>query len=587
MKSAKSSQYPLFTTHDDPKDAVVASHRLLIRAGFMRKQASGFYTYLPFALLVHQKIENIIRDELNKAGAIEVKLPVLTEAGFWQKSGRWDVMGKEMMRLTDRHQNPFALGPTHEEAMTDLAAGILKSYKQLPINLYQIGTKYRDEIRPRYGLIRCREFVMKDGYSFHINDESLDETYQKMRIAYRNIFNRCGLQALSVQADSGNMGGSDSEEFMVPSEIGEETLLISGLEENDFKSNQEKTEFIPANPYTVEKSNGNAEKVNTPNVKSVEDVACFLKANVKNFIKTVIYESLEKVVIAFIPGDRDLNEVKLKNKSNMTDIEMASPEAILAVTGAAPGFAGPFRLPVKNHDKITVNNMAKQVMIFYDRNLVSRGNLISGGNENDTHFINLQEGRDFTIPEEQKNLDLVQAKDGDLVPGNISKTLTSTKGIEVGHIFKLGPKYTKAFNLTVLDKDGKAVTPIMGTYGIGVGRTTATVVEQNHDEKGIIWPESISPFQIYLVGIFKGEEQKDRIDDLYNELLKKGYSVYYDDRSENPGIKFNDAELVGFPWIVIAGKNYLSTGEIEIKNRRTHEKIIGNFNDISKYITLL
>jgi prolyl-tRNA synthetase len=590
-KSQKASQLPLFTAHEDPKDAVVASHKLLTRAGFIRKQASGFYIMMPFAVIIQQNIENIIRDEMNKAGAVEVKLPVLTDAELWKTSQRWEIMGSEMMRMTDRHKNPFALGPTHEESMTTLAASFLKSYKQLPLNLYQIGTKYRDEMRPRYGLIRCREFTMKDAYSFHMDGESLDETYKKMRVAYKNIFNRCGLQTIAVHADSGAMGGSDSEEYMVPSEIGEETLLVSGYEEHDYKSNSEKTEFIPAIPYEKKSSSGEAKKVETPNVKTVEDVAIFLKADIRNFIKTVIYENENFVFICFIPGDRDLNEAKLKNVSGQPEFEMASPETIQIVTGSIPGFAGPYELPVKHGQKIKIStqvkngdNLEKEVRIYFDRNLAGRGDLVSGGNQNDTHFIHLQEGRDFTIPDDQKNLDLVLAREGDLVPGSLDKKLQSTKGIEVGHIFKLGYKYTKAFKLTVLDKNGKAHMPTMGTYGIGVGRTMATAVEQNHDDKGIIWPASISPFQIYLVGIFKGDEQKAAIDDLYEKLSAMGLSIYYDDRNENPGVKFNDADLVGFPWQFTVGKNFISGGEIEIKNRRTGEKSTAKLETIEKFI---
>jgi len=579
MNSKKATEFPLFTAHEDPKDAVVASHKLLTRAGFIRKQASGFYIQMPFALMIQQNIEEIIRDEMNKAGAIEVKLPVLTDAELWKTSARWDAMGSEMMRLTDRHKNPFVLGPTHEESMTTLAASFLKSYKQLPMNLYQIGIKYRDEIRPRYGLIRCREFTMKDAYSFHMDDESLDETYRKMRVAYKNVFNRCGLQTIAVQADSGAMGGSASEEYMVPSEIGEETLLVSGFEETDYKSNSEKTEFIPAIPYDVKTSTGEAKRVDTPNVKTVEDVAAFLKAGIQNFIKTVIYENTHVVIICFLPGDRDINEAKLKNISGQSEIEMASAETIQAVTGAIPGFAGPLGLKVQHGQKINVSSgeknpsaTNKEVRIYFDRNLAGRGDLISGGNQDDTHYVGLQEGRDFTIPADGKDLDLVLAKEGDRVPGQPGKTLQSTKGIEVGHIFKLGYKYARAFKLSVLDKNGKAHMPTMGTYGIGVGRTMATVVEQNHDDKGIIWPASLSPFHIYLVGIFKGDEQKAAIDDLFEKLSGMGLKVYYDDRNENPGVKFNDADLVGFPWQFTAGKNYISGGEIEVKNRRSGEK---------------
>jgi len=380
------------------------------------------------------------------------------------------------------------------------------------------------------------------------------------------------------------MGGSASEEYMVPSEIGEETLLVSGFESPDYKSNSEKTEFIPALPYEKNSFSGNPQKVQTPNVKTVEDVATFLKADVRSFIKTVIYENEKAVLLCFIPGDRDINEAKLKNASKQTEFEMASVETIQAVTNAIPGFAGPFNLPVKNRQKLTIGKIQKEVLTFFDRNLAGRSDLISGGNEIDTHYIQLSEGRDFEIPSEQSNLDLVLAKEGDLVPGQTDKKLKATKGIEVGHIFKLGHKYAQAFQLKVLDKNGKTQMPTMGTYGIGVGRTMATVVEQNHDDKGIIWPSSISPFQVYLVGIFKGDEQKTIIDDLYNKLRALNLSIYYDDRSENPGVKFNDADLVGFPWQFTAGKNYINGGEIEIKNRRTGEKSMTTLDTLPKFI---
>lgn len=572
MQSAKASQLPLFTVNEDPKDAVVASHRLLVRAGFIKKQASGFYTFLPFGLSVLQKVEQIIREEMNRSGGVEVKLPVLTSGELWQQSGRYNSMGKEMMRLNDRHENGFVLGPTHEEAMSSLAASYLRSYKQLPLNLYQIGTKYRDEIRPRYGLIRCREFLMKDAYSFHLNDESLDETYQKMSQTYHAIFQRCGLETISVQADTGAMGGSGSEEFMVASEIGEETLLICRDGQTDYRANQEKAEFIAASPYPENQSDSAAEKKSTPNTKTIEEVAAFLSAEPKQFIKTVIYENLDAVVVAFLPGDREINELKLAAVSGQSDLEMASRETIVAITGAEPGFAGPFGLPVKDGDEIKAGDVNKKVSIYYDRNLTSRGSLISGGNETDTHYVNLQEGRDFTIVADARDIDLVLAQENDAVPGAPEKRLTATKGIEVGHIFKLGKKYSSAFEITVLDENGKTLTPTMGTYGIGAGRTVATAVEQNHDERGIIWPENLAPFQYHLIGIFKNAEQKEKIDELYEKLVDGGLSVYYDDRKESPGVKFTDADIVGFPRQIIAGKNFIQEGKLELKNRRSGEK---------------
>ncbi|MDH5720167.1 MAG: proline--tRNA ligase [Spirochaetia bacterium] len=567
----KASQTPLFTQKEDPKDAVVASHKLLSRAGYIKKQASGFYAYLPFGYIVHRKIEEIIRTKMNKYGAVETHLPVLTPAELWQVSGRWSSMGPEMMRLSDRHNVNFALGPTHEESITWLAKQYLHSYKQLPINFYQIGKKYRDEIRPRFGLIRCREFVMKDAYSFHIDDASLEETYQKMRECYREIFDECGLETLSVEADSGAMGGSGSEEFMVPSAIGEETLLLCPDNDCQYRSNQEKTMFKPQTPYSSDKSNAAAERVDTPDVKTVEEVANFLKAEKTSFIKSVIYENSSAVVLAFIPGDRDISETKLKNLSGEADLEMASPESIEKVSSAPPGFAGPFELNVKNGDEITVQGEKKNVIILYDKNLKNRGNLISGGNMADTHCINLQEARDFIIPEGEE-YDLVQAKESDLCPKCGKHNLKSTKGIEVGHVFKLGKKYTEALDVSVLDAEGRPSTLTMGCYGIGVGRTLSTIVEQNYDEKGIIWPESAAPFRYYMIGISKTEEEKKEIDDLYERLIEKNISVYYDDRKERPGIKFNDADLTGFPFQITIGKNYFENKKIELKIRKTMQK---------------
>jgi len=578
MNSTKASILPLFTIHDDPKDAVVASHKLLIRAGFIKKQASGLYVFLPFALKIRQIIEQIIREELNQAGAIEVELPVLTSGELWETSGRWNAMGKEMMRLKDRHENSFVLGPTFEEAMTWLAKHFLQSYKQLPMNLYQIGNKYRDEIRPRYGLIRCREFVMKDAYSFHLDDESLDETYQTMSKTYKNIFKRCGLETISVEADTGAMGGSASEEYMVASEIGEETLLLCMDGECNFRSNQEKTEFNPATPYKEEKNGNKASVVSTPNTKTIEEVSEFLKADTKSFIKTVIYENSEIVVAAFLPGDREINEVKLANLSGFGDLEMASEATIRELTGAQPGYAGPSGLKYSHGDEMKIGAATKSVQILYDRHLKNRGALISGANETDKHIVDLEEGRDFETTPETLG-DLVLAKAGDSVPGFPDKVLTETRGIEVGHIFKLGKKYSNAFDVSVLDQNGKPLKPTMGTYGIGVGRTIATIVEQNHDENGIIWPESVSPFYYHLIGIFKNTEQKEQINKLYDQMVQAGASVYYDDRKESPGVKFNDADMIGFPYQVIAGKTFIADSKVEIKNRKTGERDVVSVDD--------
>ena len=565
----KATQLPLFTAKEDPKDAQVISHRLLSRAGFIRKQAAGLYTYLPFGDIVHRKIENIIREEMNRAGAVEVTLPVITPAELWEASGRWSLMGREMMRLTDRHDVAYALSPTHEEAIVDLAKTFLQSYKQLPINLYQIGKKYRDEIRPRYGLIRCREFTMKDAYSFHLDDASLDKTYQAMRECYRTIFDRCGLSTLPVEADSGNMGGSGSEEFMVASAIGEETLLLCENNACGYRSNQEKTPYwgvqVTRSDNTLPK-----EEINTGELTTVEDVAQLLKASPADFIKTIIAETSDEVLVAFIPGNRDLSEIKLKNLASGTDLIMAPPDTVSKVTGAAPGYAGPVGLPVKHGDKISATNKSKQIKIFFDRHLKNGVGLISGANKTHLHLKNLNEGRDFKITDE---LDLVLAKQGDLCPQCKVSHLKETRGIEVGHIFKLGKKYTEKMGLTVLDPNGKPLIPTMGCYGIGVGRTVATVVEQNYDDKGIIWPESITPFMVYLNSLVKTESELAQVESVYNTLQQNGISVFWDDRDERTGVKFNDAELVGFPYIVTMGKKSIESGKLEIKLRRTGEKL--------------
>lgn len=564
----RASQLPLFTSKNDPNDAQVASHRLLSRAGYIRKQAAGLYNYLPFGDMVHRKIERIIREEMNRFGGVEVTLPVITPAELWQESGRWSVMGKEMMRMTDRHEVGYALGPTHEEAMTDLARSFLQSYKQLPINLYQIGKKYRDEIRPRYGLIRCREFTMKDAYSYHVDDKSLDETYQKMREAYRAIFDRCGLKTIPVEADSGNMGGSGSEEFMVASSIGEETLLLCSDEACGYRSNQEKTAFIE-NPKKQSGSSPSGEAAldfETGAAKTIEDVSKLTGQNSRDFIKAVIFEDAENVFLCFVPGDRDLSEIKMKNLSGTTDYWAAGDETIRTLTGAEPGYTGPVGLKHKSGDKIG----KKVLRIYFDGHLKGRTNLIAGANKTGFHTKHVNEGRDFTVTEGR---DLVVAHAGDICPQCKKAELTETRGIEVGHIFKLGKKYSERMNLSVLDPNGKPLTPTMGCYGIGVGRTLATAVEQNHDERGIIWNETLSPFQVYLVSLAKGEPEVAFVDKLYATLQAAGVSVYLDDRDERAGVKFNDAELVGFPYIVTVGKKTLESGKLEVKLRRSGEKL--------------
>lgn len=567
----KASLLPLFTLREDPKEAKVASHRLLLRAGYIRQEASGFYSFLPFGYMVFRKIEQIVREEMNAHGGVEVHLPVLTPKELWEESGRWELMGKEMMRLVDRHGHWFALGPTHEEAMTALAREFLKSYKQLPLNLYQIGIKYRDEIRPRYGLIRAREFVMKDAYSFHLTEESLEETYQKMRQAYRQIFERCGLSTIAVEADSGAMGGSGSEEFMVASQIGEETLLL--CQSCGFKSNQEKTAFVPKNSYLIGKEEF-LEKIPTPDQKTVAEVSKIIQKEAIYFIKAVVYETDQEVLLAFIPGDRELCEVKLKNLAKGLNFSIAKRETILKVCGAEPGFVGPVNLKFMDGEKVALAEengkvQEKTIRLFFDENLRNRHGLVAGANETHYHFRGISYGRDFSFAQ---GYDLVKAEGGDLCPKCQKDFLQETKGIEVGHVFKLGKKYSEAMKLQVLDEKGVPVTLFMGCYGIGLGRTLQTIVEQNHDEKGIIWPVNISPFTYYLISLAKTEEEKRQASEIYETLQKNHISVYWDDREERPGVKFADADLVGFPYQIIVGKTYFSEGKLELKDRRTGKR---------------
>ena len=570
----KADQIPLFTLRETPKDAQVVSHQLLLRAGFIKKQTSGFYVYLPFGWIVHRKIEQIVREEMDRYGGVEMHLPVMTHSNLWKGSGRWSTMGPELLQLKDRHQNEFCLAPTHEEAMTFLARSHLKSYKQLPINLYQIGLKYRDEIRPRYGLMRSREFVMKDAYSFHIDEECLDKTYQKMRECYRAIFLRCGIHTISVEADSGNMGGSASEEFMAVSEIGESTLLlVEDLTKSSFSANQEKTEFIPPKSYPILTAESTPKRVDTPNLFKVSEVSNYLNKPVNQFIKTLIYENDRSIVIAFIPGDRDASLTKLQSVSGEANLEMASSDVVERVSGAPAGFAGPYQLKISDRDIVKLSKeKQKKVHLYYDRNLCSRGSLISGGNKKDTHFIELCEGRDFKIPEGFRDIDIVLARAGDLCPKDKSQRLVETKGIELGHIFKLGRKYSRLLELNILDKDGRNAAPYMGSYGIGIGRTLQTYVEQNHDDKGIIWSKVLAPFEIYLIAIFNQEEELRKQEKVYFTLQEEGFSVYFDNRKERAGVKFNDADLTGFPWQVVAGKKFVENETLELIHRRTNKR---------------
>ncbi|MDA3901731.1 MAG: proline--tRNA ligase [Spirochaetes bacterium] len=556
------SQYILPTQKEDPSDAQVSSHRLMIRAGLIRKEAAGMYAYLPAGLRALRKISAIVKDEMDKAGAMECLMPELTTADLWKESGRWDSMGPEMFRIRDRNSMEYALGPTHEEAFTALVRSVVSSYKDLPVNVYQINTKFRDEIRPRFGVIRSKEFIMKDAYSFDIDQGGLDESYQKMAAAYRAIFDRCGLETIPVQADSGTMGGSASEEFMVASEVGEETLLL--CEKCGYRANQEKAEFKRSSSEFGEKSA--LTEVNTPAIKTIDDLAEFFSCDGKLFLKTIVFVADGEPVVAVVTGDRDINEAKLKNYLQATDIEQADDETVVAVTKSSVGFAGPVR--------------SEAPRIIFDSAVANIHGAITGANKTDYHFTGVEPGRDFVIEEEA---DLVEAVEGDLCP-DCGEPMITRKGIEVGHIFKLGKKYTESMKVSVLDNNGKAVVPLMGCYGIGVTRTLAAVIEQHHDDSGLTWPASVAPFDVHLVGIGKGDEEKAAIDEVYNSLISEGLDVLYDDRKLSPGVKFADADLLGVPVRITCGKSYFADGELEIKIRKTGEQSAVKPDNLSKKI---
>ncbi len=554
----KASRFLIPTLREDPQDAQVASHRLMLRAGLVRKVGAGLYHLLPAGLRVIRKIENIVREEMNRSGALEFQLPVLIPSELWEKSGRWGTMGKEMFRVQDRHEVWNVLGPTHEESFTDLMQQILRSYRDLPVNVYQIHTKFRDEIRPRFGVIRSREFIMKDAYSFHADEESLDETYQEMRRTYRRIFQRAGLETVPVEADSGAMGGSGSEEFMVPSEIGEEILLLS----EKYRSNQEKTpviyqESLEAGAETKRPKPPALEdmkSIDTPKIKTIEELAGFLKVDSADLLKSVLYRTENGLVFIGIRGDRDINEVKLKNHLKCNELEPAADEDFKKI-GSVPGSAGPFGL-----------KDMENLQLLFDLSALTRPTWITGGNTRDLHV----KGFWLTDAQRKEAVDLALAVDGDPSPAG-DGPLKAMHGIEVGHIFKLGKKYTDAFKMTVLDPDQKPITPIMGCYGVGINRTMATVIEQSHDDKGIVWPISVAPFEVCLVSITRTDEEKQAAQDVYDAFLKEGIDVLWDDRDLRPGVRFNDAELLGYPIRITLGKFFFQDGQAELQIRKTGE----------------
>ena len=555
------SRYYVKTLKETPKEAEVISHKLLLRSGMIKRLASGIYTYLPLGLKALKKMENIVREEMDRAGAQEIFMPVLQPAELWKESGRWDVMGAEMMRIQDRHSREFALGPTHEEVITDIIRNDISSYKALPLSLYQIQTKFRDERRPRFGLMRGREFLMKDAYSFHANKESLDQEFENMKQAYTKVFERCGLKFRAVEADSGAIGGSGSQEFHVLADSGEDEIIY--CKSCDYAANVETATSEIEDLPKVELQN--LELIDTPNVSKIIDIAKFLNIPVEQTVKAMMYKDVvtDQAYMVLIRGDFEVNEVKLKNLINTIDVALLTDEE-LEQLGLIKGFIGPVGIDTS---KIT---------IIADKSIVNISNHTAGGNKYDTHYINTNFGRDY-------NTDIIADVRTVVVGEKCPKCggeLASARGIETGHIFKLGDKYSKALNATFLDENGKSQVMEMGCYGIGVSRTMAAAIEQNNDENGIIWPVALAPYVVDVIPAnMKAEEQVELAEYLYKALQSENIDVILDDRDERIGFKFKDADLIGYPFKIVCGKK-AAEGIVEIKIRKTNETIEINKEDV-------
>lgn len=561
----KQSKVFIPTMREVPSEAEALSHQLLLKAGLIKQSTSGIYSYLPLATRVLNHISKIIREEMENIDAVEILMPALQQAELWEESGRWGAYGPELMRLKDRNGREFALGPTHEEVVTSIVRDELKSYKQLPLTLFQIQSKFRDEKRPRFGLLRGREFIMKDAYSFHADEASLDQTYQEMYNAYSRIFKRVGINVRPVVADSGAIGGNHTHEFMALSEIGEDTIVYS--ENSDYAANIEKAEvkYYPNEKHTDIKS---LEKIETPNIKTAQELADFLNRPIDEIVKTMIFKVDGEFMMFLVRGHHELNDVKVKAYFETDNVEMATQDEIVNLLGANPGSLG----PIHNKDiKIIADNFVKDL-----------NNIVVGANEDGYHYINANVERDFNIDEYGDFRFILEGEPLSDGSGNAK----FAEGIEVGQVFKLGTKYSEAMNAKFLDNQGKAQPLIMGCYGIGVSRTLSAIVEQNNDENGIIWPKSVTPFDLHLITINpKKEEQLELGDKLYSELQSK-YDVLYDDRKERAGVKFNDADLIGLPIRIVVGKN-ASEGIVEVKVRQTGESEEVHVNELDNHIASL
>ncbi|MFT4807536.1 MAG: prolyl-tRNA synthetase [Glaciecola sp.] len=567
----RTSQYLLSTQKETPADAEVISHQLMLRAGMVRKLAAGLYTWLPSGLRVLNKVANIVRDEMNKAGSIEILMPVVQPADLWQESGRWEEYGPELLRIKDRHSRDFVLGPTHEEVITSLVKNEVNSYKQLPLNLYQVQTKFRDEIRPRFGIMRSREFTMKDAYSFHLDQSCLETTYQNMYQAYCNVFERIGLDYRPVIADNGSIGGSASHEFHVLAESGEDDIAFSNG--SDYAANIEMASAL-APTGDCPQGTQTLKKVATPGQKTINDVTEFLKVSAEHSVKTLIVlaEPDEKgkqgLVALVLRGDHQLNEVKAEKQTGVfAPLTMASEQQIEDTLNCTIGSLGPVGMTIP---------------VIVDASAAHLADFVCGANETDFHYTGVNWSRDAA---EFKVADIRNVIAGDASPDG-KGTLEIKRGIEVGHIFQLGDKYSQAMNCGVLDENGKHKILSMGCYGIGVSRIVAAAIEQNHDKYGIIWPEAIAPFKVVLIpmNMHKSQPVKKIAESLYSQLVKAGVEVLFDDRKERPGVMFNDMELVGIPHTIVIGERNLDENKVEYKNRRSGEKQLIETEQLAEFV---
>ncbi|MDW5471847.1 proline--tRNA ligase [Staphylococcus equorum] len=561
----KQSKVFIPTMKEVPAGAEALSHRLLLKAGLIKQSTSGIYSYLPIAARVLNNIEDIVREEMERIDAVEILMPALQPSELWEESGRWSAYGPELMRLQDRNGRQFALGPTHEEVVTSIVRDELKSYKQLPMTLFQIQSKFRDEKRPRFGLLRGREFIMKDAYSFHADEASLDEAYEDMYHAYGRIFNRVGINARPVVADSGAIGGSHTHEFMALSEIGEDTIVYS--EQSDYAANIEKAEVV----YHPNKKHEDVQpltKIETPNVHTAQDLATFLNKPLDEITKSMIFNVDGEFILVLVRGHHEINDIKLKAYFGTDNVELATEDEIINILGAKPGSLGPV--------------FDKDIKIYADNFIQDLNNIVVGANEDGYHLLNANVDRDFEV---EAYGDFRFILEGELLADSSDKAHFA-EGIEVGQVFKLGTKYSESMNATFLNDQGRAQPLLMGCYGIGISRTLSAIVEQNNDENGIIWPKSVTPFELHLITINpKKDDQRELADQLYTQL-KENYDVLYDDRKERAGVKFNDADLIGLPIRIVVGKN-AAEGIVEVKRRDTGDSEDVHIDNLINYVNEL